>query len=694
MAAEASGVPMMAREYMNVLTTYGCYAKSIWHEAEPGGYWGDGIDAKNQNGAVRGMCNTMLTYVMLARGLDKGWIAAEDRARLDACGLSRDELTSYAKAQLDYLITHHKSRQPAQQPQWGFWWQSPLWLGAVGPAVLLCWDELSTPQRDGITRIAGAEADRIAAMPPKDYVAAQGDTGAEENGWNTAAPALALALAPKDPRGDTWWRALKVYALNTYSHPSDRTSTATVGTDIISELVSTASLLPDWTMFNHGFFHPDYVQVSGQHLGEAWLILALGDRLHVTKRAEEFRPYALHHVRDVWEKIARPLLLPSGEFAFPNGNDWTFHCSTIQSYLAYIATALGDPVAADAEGEGIKHVQRRREVSPPGRLLGDSNLEWWWEPLVCKRASTALLHHELAVDIEKAEPQRHRDTEENTEQKAQTWFYPDAKVWVHRNEKFLVTASWGVKPMATIYALVDGHTTTGMYMTLPVEKGLLPTGLSFGAPIVYHAKPNAKNESSVLQAAPSVAGVLLRGTNNERAALIALPNSVVVLGTNPLGPLGIENDSLTTPGRQLWSDQERARSIPALASQEPVTCWNWINIDDSFSVITRSRLTYKPAGKWTRKSAAIDLIDCSETTAIQLLPSLTAGSTNAYANKLGMDFRDQIKVYDVGLRDVHFTGGFLNRIEDAAHQAPQLTTSEWQYSTYFSDNTDFPGRIN
>src|SRR5262245_1741632 len=101
----------MAREYLNGMTTYGIHAKSLWHNDEPSGYWGDGIEAKNQNGAVRGMCSTMLTYVMLARGLDKGWIAAEDKALLQKAGLTRDELTSYAKAQLDYLIAHHKSMQ-------------------------------------------------------------------------------------------------------------------------------------------------------------------------------------------------------------------------------------------------------------------------------------------------------------------------------------------------------------------------------------------------------------------------------------------------------------------------------------------------------------------------------------------------------------------------------------------------------
>src|SRR5205814_9855377 len=58
--------PAMADAYLDLITTYVTYSPKLWHDDPSGAsvYWGDGIAAiqKNGNGAVRGMCNTMLGY--------------------------------------------------------------------------------------------------------------------------------------------------------------------------------------------------------------------------------------------------------------------------------------------------------------------------------------------------------------------------------------------------------------------------------------------------------------------------------------------------------------------------------------------------------------------------------------------------------------------------------------------------------
>src|SRR5690606_29921941 len=135
---------------------------------------------------------------------------------------------------------------------------------------LLMWDHLTEDDRKALTRVAGSEADRLGKAKTKSYV--PGDTGAEENAWNTAAPAIALASAPNDPRADEWWQTLCRYAVNTYTIPADQHRTDKVGDHVVGEIVETETLFSDYTLDNHGFFHPDYVQVSGQHLGEAWQI--------------------------------------------------------------------------------------------------------------------------------------------------------------------------------------------------------------------------------------------------------------------------------------------------------------------------------------------------------------------------------------------------------------------------------------
>src|ERR1051326_7311036 len=77
------------------------------------------------------------------------------------------------------------------------------------------------------------------------------------------------------------------------------------------------------------------------HTSFTWCI-AYGRNSFATTLAKEFRPYAMHHVKDVWQNVARPLVLPSGEFVYPQSNDWSYNISITPSYYAFIATELGD----------------------------------------------------------------------------------------------------------------------------------------------------------------------------------------------------------------------------------------------------------------------------------------------------------------------------------------------------------------
>ena len=454
------GKPAICDDYLDLTTTYCVYAKNIWHEADVGGYWGGGIAEKNANGAVRGMANTCLGYATLVHALDHGWLSGDLLGRLDAAKLDRSAMLRYIRANLKHLAAHHLSAPQALEPKWGFSWQSSLWVGGFGPAALLVWDDLPPALRDDLKRVVFAEADRIAAKPPKDYQ--PGDTGAEENAWDTHAPAVALAMDPYHAHAERWLEALRKYAVNTYSVPADRTSDAKVGQHRVRALVTTSNLFDDFTLENHRFFHPDYVQVSGQLLGEAWLYLQLGDRIHGTSLAKEFQPYALHHAREVWENVAKPLILPTGELAFPSGTDWTVNCSIIPSYLAYIATGLGDPDALRAMIALPRQALRHRELSPPGRVFGDTNIEWFWEPILIKRSCTAILQLELRGN---PVPPAGSFIAQQTHK-----LLPDSKVWIYRNARYFVSASWGKRTMGTFTPFDPEHP----YLTYPLERGILP----------------------------------------------------------------------------------------------------------------------------------------------------------------------------------------------------------------------------
>lgn len=578
--ASSAPAPRMAEAYLDLMVTYATYAKSIWHDAEVGGYWGDGVGAKNENGAVRGMANSMLGYATLARADREGWLTPGQRRRLSDAGLDRKELLHYVHQNMRHMIAHHKSAPSPQQPVWGDHWQSPLWLSAAGFAALINYEDVPGDLLEGLRRMTRHEADRVASIPPHD--AKPGNTAAEENAWDALAPALALALEPGHSSAETWFKALNSYAVNTYSTPADRLSSATVGNDLVSSIVTTANILDDFTLENHGFFHPDYVQVSGQHLGEAWLLLTLGDQIHSTTMADRFKPYSMHHVADVWNEVMRWLIHPSGELLFPSGNDWTFHCSMNQSYLAFIATALQDPVAQLAEERAIRAAQRRREVSPPGRILGDSNLEWWWEPLLVKRLSTALLHHLVSPTPNVTDAAR-----EQLDQGSWTKRWDGASIWLHRNPHYTITLSWGKQRMGC-FVPSTGSEQGGLYGVIPIEDGVVPNQIAGLA--------QSTTDSATL-----------RLNDGQLLTVLALPTSALWISPVQLRSLAIENDPVVGAGRELhWADGNS--SFPALVAREPVQVQgNWVNLDGRFGhVISTGGFTYTPAGGYNRKSVAVD----------------------------------------------------------------------------------------
>src|SRR2546430_16447551 len=80
--------PPVADAQLELITTYSVYAKSLWHDADVGGYWGGGIAEKNQNGAGRGMCATRLGYAVVVHAMDRHWLDAGETQRVKAAGVT------------------------------------------------------------------------------------------------------------------------------------------------------------------------------------------------------------------------------------------------------------------------------------------------------------------------------------------------------------------------------------------------------------------------------------------------------------------------------------------------------------------------------------------------------------------------------------------------------------------------------
>src|SRR4051794_817039 len=80
--------------FIDLMVTYAIHARSLWHDADVGGYWGDGINPDlNQNGAVRGTCNTLATYATLLYVINHGGAnAAAPFLRLHQAGVNERAL--------------------------------------------------------------------------------------------------------------------------------------------------------------------------------------------------------------------------------------------------------------------------------------------------------------------------------------------------------------------------------------------------------------------------------------------------------------------------------------------------------------------------------------------------------------------------------------------------------------------------
>jgi hypothetical protein len=471
---------------------------------------------------------------------------------------------------------------------------------------MLVWPDLSDNLREAIKRVAAVEADRIAAKPPKDYH--PGDTGAEENGWDSHAPAVALGLDPNHPHAKDWWHALKVYAVNTYSIKADQTSNATIGTDHLKDLVTTANLFDDFTLDNHHIFHPDYVQVCGQELGESLMILELANLLAPSDFPKDFRSYATHHAQQVWQQIMRPLTLPDGEFARPNGTDWTLHTSQTPSYPAYVTTLFADPIAFVAESRLLEHARRRRALSPPGRILGDTNLEWFWEPILIKRCCTALLQHALRPTQSSlsAAPQLDRMVEQR--------YWPDAKIWLRRNPNYFVSAAWGNRRMGTFIPLGDNY-LKNPYCTLPLD-GILPTQVT-----AFESQTDLPN-SYVLT---------MSLTDGRRCALICFDNSVLWISPIPFRHLPIQNDKLSGGIRQITAEGASAR-VTAMAGDAPFPLKDWANIDNRLGLISPEGFRYTPGKGYKMRSVAYDTIaPVAPYGAWQMIPDVSSNQSRELA---------------------------------------------------------------
>ena len=354
--------------YLEMLKDYQRYAEAFWHAPQPGlGYWGTGLAQGGDHG-IRQDVNTVLVYALLYHEGDHTF-ALEDRVFPAIRWLAG----TYVNGPL----------QGTDKKQWAHSWQSAMWAGTLGQATWLVRERLDAPTLAAAQQVVAAEADRFIDAPPPTME--PGDTRAEENAWNLTAPAAALLLMPHHAHAAGWREALIRYAFNTLSVPADGASQRVIDGKPLREWVTTTQLYPDFTLENHGFFHPTYMMIAPGLEAVAAADLRL---------ANMPVPNALkHNVLKQW-KMLQYITLADGSWLFPQGQDWDLHSYEQIVYWAMLAAMYRKPAGALLERRAAGYLRRRQRLNRDGRFVGDmSPLGFTREAAQVERVAQAYLIH-------------------------------------------------------------------------------------------------------------------------------------------------------------------------------------------------------------------------------------------------------------------------------------------------------------
>ena len=263
-------------------------------------------------------------------------------------------------------------------------WQASLEAYSWAFAAYKLWDKLDAETRALVKTVLVGEANILITKAIAS--GEEGDTGAEDNGWNSPTPALAAVMFPEEANAAAWETTAQRLAINASSTTADATDTTTlVDGKPLNEWMASVNLHPDLTMENHGFFNPIYQQVAHVDINDAAIAYgAAGKRL---PEAFSFRTLA------IWENVLMRLATDEGDFVMPAGQDWTSKDFQHLDYLGILATRLQRGDASVFESRALKLVAQRQATHSNGSMLGNPQIGY--ETMLIKRLAALYWTHEL-----------------------------------------------------------------------------------------------------------------------------------------------------------------------------------------------------------------------------------------------------------------------------------------------------------
>jgi hypothetical protein len=581
--------------YSTMLTQYCQYAESKWHTSafDPNaGYWGSGINDGGNDG-TRAVTDTALAYAVAAKKTDAV------NARLRAV------YVRHAVAGIRYTAsTHLTGKQVCTNgKQWGNTWQSSMWTGTMCMAAWVLWDDLDADTRALVKRVTEYEANLFLARTPPGNE--WNDTKAEENGWDLTCIAAAASMFPDHPNAEKWRAKCIEYMMNTVSVAADKNDSTLVDGRPVNEWVCTANYHPDFTLENHGIFHPAYTMVSPAEVGSGALFFAYSG-LPIPQAAG-------HHLMDTWI-LLQTIMYPSGYWAYTQGMDWALNSDAHIHYLAFVSAYLKDPLALGME-KTVAQYMRGQQMIHGGRIAGPSSrLGFIREAITAERICYAYLWHKLLG---------FPDSERTIRQKSELCGVRDYQyvgVMSHRTQSKFVSFSWKYKVMGMLVPIGPGH-EANPYFTTPLTDGLVGTMVlktpagkwKVEGQSLHKTASGFEANGTLLLNDGALKQELQFASIGERTVVYAdriTASKDVTVSREQGVPVGIENDDFTGNMRKLYY-QSGSKTIIGLGTEDLIRIpGNWANVDGRLGVVmvSGSGLVYQDAAKYNRDGALQDTL--------------------------------------------------------------------------------------
>ncbi|WP_264822483.1 hypothetical protein [Halocatena marina] len=474
----------------------------------------------------------------------------------------------------------------------------------MGLAAWLIWDELTVETRESVEAMMAAEASEFVEKNP--YSGLEYDTMAEENAWGTTSPALAANMFPDHEQSDAWREAALQHMMNSLSTAVDAKDDTVVDGRAVSEWIESHNIHPDYTLENHGFFHPDYASVAPMYLGDSSVFFGLA--------SNPVPGAATHHVFDMWE-LLQNITTATGEWAYPSGLDWSLHSYENVSYLAWLATYFDDPVARTLESREIQYAAKRQRINDNGRFVGDSAPDdgsegFYRDAVSARRIGFAYLHHKLwgadddAVPYEDFARAMHGTTE-----------LTHVGVVIHRTPSKFASASWLHNVMGNVTPESQSHLNEP-YVITPDQRTLIGRLTDSDDELAAEDYTVTLGDDGFATAAE-----LREGNFDRYVAILSLPGSPVVQLERAVAdeddtllrergvPLAIENDELTGGKRTLFTETGERTVTAGDAPDRIELDGHWANVDDRLGmvVLDGSEMVYVGGRGYNRPGARKDM---------------------------------------------------------------------------------------